>query len=166
MNVNNLGGFDMKKLSSVFYMWFGFGSAIVSVLAMFLPFLIVNNDIRQATYFFFDGPLGLSLGAWPSFVGFMLILVAGLALGVMALPFLVPSAKLEKIVLISAVALLVVGIVLVSLTGVLYEYLNTAVIGNPTDVFIFEYNQAGYYISLIGAALASASGVVALVLDW
>lgn len=96
----------------------------------------------------------------------MLILVAGLALGVMALPFLVPSAKLEKIVLISAVALLVVGIVLVSLTGVLYEYLNTAVIGNPTDVFIFEYNQAGYYISLIGAALASASGVVALVLDW
>lgn len=150
----------MKKLSSVFYMWFGFGSAIVSVLAMFLPFLIVNNDIRQATYFFFDGPLGLSLGAWPSFVGFMLILVAGLALGVMALPFLVPSAKLEKIVLISAVALLVVGIVLVSLTGVLYEYLN------PTDVFIFEYNQAGYYISLIGAALASASGVVALVLDW
>ncbi|HKM10088.1 MAG TPA: hypothetical protein VJY86_00555 [Bacilli bacterium] len=155
----------MKKLSSVFYMWFGFGSAIVSVLAMFLPFITMDSGIKPATFFFFDGPGGLTLGAWPAFIGFMLILLAGLALGVMGLPFFVPTAKVEKIVLISSLVSLVIGLALVASIGALYVYLNTEYIAHPSSPIIIYYH-AGYYISLLGAALAAVANFIALKLDW
>ncbi|MFA7032082.1 MAG: hypothetical protein WC201_00750 [Bacilli bacterium] len=155
----------MKKLSSIFYMWFGFGAAIASVLAMFLPFIRVDNADKPATFFFFNGVGGLTYGAWPSFVGFMLILVAGLALGIMALPIVQPSAKMEKIVLISAFVSLVVGFFLVAFMGVMYTWLNTSVIAHPTSPII-TYYLAGFYITLICAGLAAVANFIALKLDW
>lgn len=155
----------MKKLSSIFYMWFGFGAAIVSVLSMFLPFLICDNNVKPATYFFFNDATGTVLGAWTSFVGFMLILAAGLCLAIMALPFVQPSAKVEKIVLISSFIALIVGLFLVAFTSVIYTWLNTSVAAHPTTPII-TLVHAGYYICLTGAGVAAICAFMALKLDW
>lgn len=148
----------MKKLSSIFYMWFGFGSAIIAVLAMLFPFINVDGSIKPATYFFFNGPGDTSIGAWPAFVGFMLILLAGLSLGTMAFPFVQPTAKVEKIVLISSFIGLVIGFFLVAFMGVLFALFNSGVV---VIVYLF-----GYYISLIGIGLAAIANFIALKLDW
>lgn len=151
----------MKKLSSIFYMWVGFGTAIVSVLAMFIPFISCDSTIYPATHYFFNSPSGSVLGNWTSFVGFMLILAAGLAMGILALPFVQPSAKAEKIVLISSFVALVVGFILVGFTGYLFEAMNA----NKTMPIIGHY-YPGFYIALICAGLSAGSCMIAVKLDW
>ena len=109
----------MKKLSSVFYMWVGLGFGLLAVLMMFVPFVKMSGDILAAKSLFFGNEV--YGGAWPSFVGFMFILVGALMMGIMALPMIQPSSQTEKIVLISAGVLLLVGGILVGLIHVLYE---------------------------------------------
>ena len=150
----------MKKLSSVFYMWVGFGTGIIATLAMFLPFIARDGGTYRATSFFFNNTFDFEKGAWPSFVGFMLILVAAIALGVMALPFLQPSAKVEKIVLISAAGCALVGTILAVLLKSLYGAFN------PDIAYSLSNYLAGFYFTLIFGLLTVASTVVAIVLDW
>ena len=78
---------------------------------------------------------------------------------VMALPFVQPSTSTEKIVLISAGALLLVGGVLVGLIHVLYEA------NNGFAPYLDNY-CAGYFLALSFTAVAIAMDVIALVLDW
>lgn len=149
----------MKKFSSVFYMWFGFGFALAAVLAMFLPFIKVSGDMKAATYFFFDYDI-LFKGAWPSFAGFMLMLVSGLTMGVIALPFVSLTSKLEKILLIASAISLALGLVLVGLIGVFY-------FGFNLDAgLIIEYYSIGYYLALIFSGFSLATNIIALKLDW
>ena len=151
----------MKKLSSVFYMWVGLGFGLLAVLMMFVPFVKMSGDILAAKELFFGDRAygGNSGGAWPSFVGFMFILVGALMMGVMALPMIQPSAQTEKIVLISAGALLLVGGVLVGLIHVLYE-------ANGGFAPYLDNYCAGYFLALSFTAVAIAMDVMALVLDW
>ena len=147
----------MKKLSSVFYMWVGLGFGLLAVLMMFVPVAQLSGSIVSSKELFFGN--GVYGGAWPSFVGYMFILVGALMMGVMALPFIQPSSSTEKIVLISAGALLLVGGVLVGLIHVLYEA------NNGFHPYLDNY-CAGYFLALSFTAVAIAMDVVALMLDW
>ena len=147
----------MKKLSSVFYMWVGLGFGLLAVLMMFVPVANVNGSIVASKDLFFGS--GVYGGAWPSFVGYMFILVGALMMGVMALPFIQPSSSTEKIVLISAGGLILVGAVLVGLIHVLHTAMNG----------FYQYLDnycAGYFLALSFAAIALAADAMALALDW
>ena len=151
----------MRKLSSVFYMWVGFGCAAVATLCMFLPFLSREGGSYNAIPFFYNGSFGtFENGAWASLLGFMLILAGGIALAVIALPFIQPSAKVEKIVLISSIAALVIGTVLALMLKPLYCMANDGV------SYALGSYLVGFYFTLILSLLAIASAVIALLLDW
>ena len=147
----------MKKLSSVFYMWVGLGFGLLAVLMMFVPVAQLAGSVVSSKELFFGNEV--YGGAWPSFVGYMFILVGALMMGVMALPMIQPSAQTEKIVLISAGALLLVGGVLVGLIHVFYE-------ANGGFAPYLDNYCAGYFLALSFTAVAIAMDVIALVLDW
>ena len=149
----------MKNLSSVFYMWVGLGLGILSVFMMFVPFAVYDGGTVIAARHMFWG-LGESGGAWPAFVGYMLILVGALMMGVMALPFIQPTIKGEKIVLISSAAAILVGAILVGLITVEYPLLGGTFYNN------FDYFHVGFYLTMVFSLGAIAMDVVALVLDW
>ena len=146
----------MKKLSSVFYMWVGLGFGILAVLMMFVPTVYAARTLSAAQMFWGYGQYG---GAWPAFMGYMFILIGALMTGVMALPFIQPSVKTEKIVLISSLVLTLAGMILVGLIYVEYS-------ANNGPYRYFDYFLAGYYLTLIFAAILAACDVMALVLDW
>ena len=81
-------------------------------------------------------------------------------MGVMALPFIQPSIKLEKIVLISSGALILIGLLLASLVTVEYPLLGGSFYGN------FGYFLPGFYLTIAFSLGAIAMDVIALVLDW
>lgn len=149
----------MKKLTSIFFMGLATALAVLAVLTMFLPFLEVNGSVVSAASVFWSSGARTIKGAWPSFVGFMLILASAIALLVLSLPFVQPSAKVEKIVLISLLSALTLGFILVALTAVFYSSFN------PVEVsHIVLY--PGYYIFMILTLCSIGSTLRALVLDW
>ena len=135
-----------------------FALGVLAVFMMFVPMAVYDGGfiISAKTMFFGDGYNG---GAWLSFVGYMLILAASIGVGVLALPVIEPSAKVEKIVLISASALVLVGAILVALIQNFYSA-NNGVYQN------FEHFHVGYYLTLIFSAGAIGMNTVALALDW
>ena len=149
----------MKKLSSVFYMWFGLGLGVLAVLMMFVPFASYDSGTTIAARHLFWG-VGQSGGAWPAFVGYMLILLGALMTGLLALPFIQPTIKAEKIVLISSIALILVGVILVGLITVEYSLLGGTFYSN------LDYFLAGFYLTIFFSLGAIAMNVIALVLDW
>ena len=149
----------MKKLSSVFYMWIGLALGVIAVLMMFIPFAVYDGGTVIAARHMFWG-LGTEGGAWPAFVGYMLILVGAIAMGVMALPFIQPTIKAEKIVLISSGSLILLGTILACLVTVLYPLMGGTYYAN------FNYFHAGFYLTLVFGLGAVAMDVIALVLDW
>lgn len=149
----------MKNLSSVFYMWVGLGLGVLSVLMMFVPFAVYDGGtIIAARHMFWS--LGESGGAWPAFVGYMLILLGALMMGVMAMPFIQPTIKAEKIVLISSIAAILIGAVLVGLITVEYPLLGGTFYSN------LDYFHVGFYLTMVFAIGAIVMDVIALVLDW
>ena len=147
-----------KQLSSVFFMWMGFAFAILAVLSMFLPFMTVDSDIVAIKSFFFNDSAGIVKGAWPCFMGYMFILLGGLAMGVMGLSVIQPSAKVEKIVLISAGALILVGMILALLFKPIYLGLNPeSDLGDPL---------VGFYFTLFLGLAAIGMDVTAIIFDW
>jgi len=152
----------MKKVSSVFFMWMGFALAIVATLAMFIPFQEIYAASRSAADLFF-GNTAIPNGAWPAFVGYMLLLLGGIALAIMALPVLQPSAKTEKIVLISSIAAIVVGVILISLTPVWLVEFNRLIAWNNGSIGWF---LPGWYITVILGLGAAVMAVMAAKLDW
>ena len=149
----------MKKLSSVFYMWVGLGLGVLAVLMMLVPFARYDGVSTIAARHMFWS-VGESGGAWPAFMGYMFILAGALMTGVMALPFIQPSIKAEKIVLISSAALIFVGAILVGLISVEYPLLG------GTFYTHLDYFHVGFYLTMVFSAGAIAMDVVALVLDW
>ena len=149
----------MKKLSSVFYMYFGAVTGLIAVLLMNAPFLTADGTTKRATNLFWNSGANSIHGFWPAFMGFMFILVAAIALIVLGLPVIQPSAKIEKIVLISIIGALVVGTILIAIAPGVYASLNPIEISSTTL-------QPGYFIFLVFALLTIAASVVALVKDW
>ncbi len=125
---------------------------------MFLPFMrdpFTLADGQAITYFF---PKTGFVGAWGSFIGFMLVLLASIALAIMGLPVVQPSAKVEKIVLISSLVCLVVGGVLIGLMKVFFDCSN------------YNYNSShylwGFYVCISAVVLSVGCNIAALKLDW
>ena len=149
----------MKKLSSVFYMWIGLGLGVLAVLMMFVPFASYDGGTTIAARHLFWS-VGLEGGAWPAFVGYMLILAGAIAMGVVALPFNQLSTTAEKIILISSGAAIFVGATLACLVTVEYPALGGSYYGN------FDYFLPGFYLTLFLSLGAIAMDVIALILDW
>ena len=150
----------MKKLSSVFFLWFGFAFGVIAVLAMFLPLCDESGTVTNALPYFFDGisTIGSYKGAWPSFLGYMLTLGGTLLMGIIALSFVHPSAGTEKIVLISAGVMILAGTVLSSLILIFFKTLNPiSILGVP---------HTGFYFNLFFGIFALGCDVKALSLDW
>ena len=140
-------------------MWVGLGLGVLSVLMMFVPFAVYDGGtIIAARHMFWS--LGESGGAWPAFVGYMLILLGALMMGVMAMPFIQPTIKAEKIVLISSIAAILIGAVLVGLITVEYPLLGGTFYSN------LDYFHVGFYLTMVFAIGAIVMDVIALVLDW
>ena len=150
------------RLDSVVYMWISFGLILIAVLVMFVPLYAAEGQVFSATNN--GGFFGNAVheGAWPSFIGYMLILVGGLATGVLALPMIEPSYQLEKLVLIIASALEFLGVGLVMTSVVWYCILN----GQPELITHSGYYlMAGSYITLSFATLAICCNARAIFLD-
>lgn len=149
----------MKKLSSVFYMWIGLGLSVLAVLMMFVPFASFDGGTTVAArhLFWSEGTEG---GAWPAFIGYMLILAGGIALGIIALPFIQISTKVEKAVLFTSGAFILVGAVLSCLITVEYSAMGGTFYGN------FDYFLPGFYLTLFFSLGALAMDAIALILDW
>ena len=140
-------------------MWVGLGLGIFSVLMMFVPFAVYDGGTIIAAQHMFWA-FGQSGGAWPAFVGYMLILVGALMMGVMALPFIQPTIKAEKIVLISSACAILVGLILVGLISVEYQALGGTLYSH------LDYFHAGFYLTIVFGLGAIAMDIIALVLDW
>lgn len=152
----------MRKLSSVFYMWVAFAFGVIAVLAMFLPTMTKDGgDICRATSFFWN--FADEKGAWPAFAGYMLILVGAIASAVIALPFVQPSVKVEKIVLISSIVAIAVGTIAVGLLQVEYSLFNGNRVGFELSNLTY---LVGWYFTVVSGVIAVAADVIALKLDW
>ena len=149
-----------NKLDSVVFMWIGFALAILAVLMMFVPVYKIEGQIYNAVNGFFGSYT--EVGSWPTFVGYMLILVGGLLTAYVALPFFEPSYSGEKLLLIIASVLEAVGIALVMCAVVWYCLLN----GQPELITHSGYYPlAGAYITGSLSLLAIACNAYALHLD-
>lgn len=150
----------MKKtqLSSTVFMWITLGLGIVGILMMFVPCLNINATPRTAASIFFSE--GTRNGVWPTFIGYMFILIGALLTGFVALPMFQPSRQKEMILLFTATGLIVIGTVLVMLIGVFYDLFNN---NNPLNIYTV---LAGPYITLGFSVFATASNVMAIKLDW
>lgn len=144
-----------SRFDSVFYMWSSFGLAVAATLMMFVPTLVIESQPYNIVSAFEN--------VWPSFIGYMLILLGGIITGVIALPFIQISFKLEKIVLIISTSLYCLGMALVMLCVVWYCL---SVYGNADYIYHAGYYvQAGGYITAVLTVLAMCSNVRALLLD-
>ncbi len=147
-----------EKLSSVVFLWIGFGLVVVTMIMIAVPALDFQG-VKNSADIFWDST-GVK-GNWPLFVGYMAIFVAGILMVVTALSFVQPTALVEKIILFTAGALLIVGIVLLSCSKEIFLAINGL------------SHMAKYYDALpgpyIGAGLAGLALVAdgfAIALDW
>ena len=154
------------NMSSVVFMWIGFGLAVVAVLMMFVPGIEYLHISASKDIFFnvAGGDTHANLhGAWPVFMGYMLLVLGGLILAVLGLPFInKDGGKAEKIALLSAGIALLAGTVLVFLTKVIY----VGIQGNDLVGSKDAYTQlAGPYVAGALGALAFICDGVAFYLD-
>lgn len=150
------------KLNSVMFLWIGFGLAIVTMIMIAIPAIeIPILGIKNSAEIFWDQSPGMK-GNWPLFVGYLAILLGGLMMGFTALSFVQPSALVEKIILIAAGVLFVLGIVLLASFKEIYMSMNdiTGTAQKLVDAHPGPYIGAG----LAGGALVADA--VALALDW
>jgi len=152
----------MKKLNSVWFMWFAFAAGVIAVLMMFAPCVDVGKGyICGANSIFFNsGTAPGSRGAWPAFIGYMLILAGTLAAGVIALPVVKISFKAERCILYTAAVAEVVGIVLAALIGVWYGLLNGRVSSIPSYTL-----YPGTYIMIVFGLAAAVFSIIAVQYD-
>ena len=111
-----------NRFDSVIMMWISFALAIIAVLMMFVPVYKIEGQVYNAINGFFGSTT--ENGSWPTFVGYMLILVGALLVGFLALPFFEPSYGAEKLLLIVASILELVGIALVMCAVIWWCLLN------------------------------------------
>lgn len=148
-----------EKLNSVVFLWIGLALAVVTMIMIAVP-AIDFQGVKNSAAVFWD-TMGMK-GNWPLFVGYMAILVGGILMGVMALSFVQPSALVEKIILITAGVLLIVGIVLLSSSREIFFALNEI----PSSMYKIYDPLPGPYIGAGLAGLALIADGVALALDW
>ena len=150
------------RFDSVVFMWISFALVVIAVLMMFVPLYSAEGQIFSATHnggFFGNA---LHQGAWPSFIGYMLILVGGIMTAVLGLPMSQPSYEGEKLTLIIASALEFLGIALVMTCVVWYCLIN----GQPELITHSGYTVlAGSYITSGLTVLAILCNVRAILLD-
>ncbi|MGM9874132.1 MAG: hypothetical protein ACI31G_04405 [Bacilli bacterium] len=147
-----------KSISSVGLMWIGLLFSALAILMMFIPSLsMMNGKIYNASQIFFNSADGFINGSWPTFVGYMLIVVALIEVFIIALPPVEISIKVEKIVLISAVCLTIVGAVIVMLTQLWFSLTNGMI-----DSFSKLTTLPGPYLTLAFSIVASVLNVLAL----
>lgn len=152
-----------SKFDSVVFMWFSFGLIVLATLMMFVPTFVAEGQTYNAVSGYFNSASGSYQGAWPSFLGYMLVLLGGLMTGILALPMVRPSYTVEKLVLILASILEVVGVVLIMTAVVWWCLINY---GNTDYITHSGYNlQAGSYITTVLAFLAVTCNIRALFLD-
>ena len=143
------------RLDSVVYMWISFGLIFLAVLMMFVPTFQAEGQTYNIVTSFEH--------CWPSFIGYMLILVGGIMTAILALPNVQPSYDGEKLFLIVASALEVVGVALVMTCVLWWSILSY---GKPEYITHSGYFiHAGSYITMSLSALAVACNVRALWLD-
>lgn len=148
------------KLSSAVFLWIGAGLVLIAMIMIGVPAIEVDGT-RNSGQIFWDF-IPTFKGVWPMFVGYMLVLVAGLLMAVIAIPTFQPSAGVEKIILIIAGAMLVIGIVLICLFKVLFVVMNGWA-SSYSDVLTL---YPGPFIAAALALLALGCDVTALALDW
>lgn len=148
-----------EKLNSVVFLWIGFGLVLLTMIFIAAPAIEHGFEgvVNSAAIFWKRVP-SWEHGNWPMFVGYMSILVGGILMGVMALSFVQPSALVEKVILLSAGVLLLLGIILVFC----FKQTFFAVNGweSVRDVYW------GPYVAASIACLALVCDGVALALDW
>ena len=148
------------KLSSAVFLWIGAGLVLIAMIMIVVPALDIQG-IKNSGELFWN-QTGLYDGVWPMFVGYMLVLVAGLLMAVIAIPTFQPSAGVEKIILIIAGAMLVIGIVLICLFKVMFVAINGWASGYGDVLTLYP----GPFIAAALAFLALGCDVTALALDW
>ena len=134
----------------------------LSLLMMFVPLFKAGGHVYNATDGFFSSGSGVpgSFGAWPAFVGFMLILVSTLATLFISLPIAI-SFKTEKIVLIGGAILNVIGTVLIMLILVEWCGFNNWIYSPGKGAWLYP----GAYLASAFALLAAGCNIVALKYD-
>lgn len=154
----------MKKqqISSVAIMWISFALTIISVLVMFVPLMQCQGTVYAAACnnAFFGN--SIIKGAWPSFIGYMLVLVSSIMVMILALPFFQPSFQAEKCILITATVLDVVGSALIWMIVLFWCAFN----GNLSTMMSGQYFPlAGTYIAGILSLVGAGLNIYALKLD-
>ena len=157
--------FFTETLSSVWYMGFAFLFGLIAMLMMFAPAFYntcVGFRPYAATEVFFDAAGGLVKGAWPAFLGYMLVTLGFVATGIIALPIIRPSAKLEKVILIGSVICEFAGLILVSLILVEYNGFNNV----ASEIAAKSYLKGGTISFIVFDILTMCSTAMAALLDW
>ncbi len=149
------------KISSVVFLWIGAGLALIAMLMIPAPALSYGTVLSSGALFW-NIDNSFDYGNWTMFVGYMLILVAGLMMAALAIPTFQPAAKVEKIILIIAGSMLVVGIILLCLFRVIFLAMNGWLF-TMANVYT---PYAGPFIAAGLAFLALGCDITALALDW
>ncbi|MCQ2814945.1 MAG: hypothetical protein MJ227_01455 [Bacilli bacterium] len=166
----------IKDLPSTVFMIIGFVLAALSVLMMFAPALKIGGNNLNAVQLFWNEPLegvrnrmlddinnlNVQNGAILSFVGYMLIVLGAVIMGVMALPFVQPSARGEKIVLGLAGLSLLAGMIMVFTIGNQFYSVNPDLARFGISVTL----EGGTVVAGIFAILAFGCDAFAMYLDW
>ena len=151
MENKNVNKKYQTQVSSVVFMWFSVVLSLIALLMMFVPQIHYFGRDYAATYnnLFFNGKISsgsiYSIGAWPSFVGYILIAIAVVVIFVLALPTFQPSFETEKIMLFGGIGLNTLGSLLVWFTLIWYAIAQgeTNFLGN----WDYCYMQPGVYIA-------------------
>lgn len=148
--------FFTETLSSVWYMGFAVVFGLIAMFMMFAPNFYFSGKVYSGVETFFPNIFN---GAWPAFLGYMLVTLGFVATGLMALPIVKPSAKVEKVVLIGSIICELVGLFLVAF--IMNEYLGFNNFASST-----AYLKGGVISFIVFDSLTICSTLMAAVLDW
>lgn len=150
-----------KEINSVGLMWIGILCSALAILMMFVPSIsLINGKIYNSSQIFFDS-VGKDInGAWPTFVGYMMIVVSLIPVVVIAVPSVNISINVEKIILIGASVVMVVGSVIIMLNQLWFSLINDMI-----DSFTKLNTLPGPYLTLLFSLLSSGLYIFALKKD-
>lgn len=150
-----------KEISSVSLMWISVLFGVLATLMMFVPSLsMINGKIYNSSQIFFNSLDGFTKGVWPTFIGYMLILVSVIEVIIIAIPSVEISIKAEKIILISATVLSLLGSIIIMLTQLWFALTNDMI-----DSFNKLTTLPGPYLTLLFSLISGGLNIFALKKD-
>jgi hypothetical protein len=148
-----------EKINNTLFLWIGVGLVVLTMIMIGIPAIEVDGTRNSGEIFW--NQVASWQGSWPLFLGYMLVLAAGISMGLIAIGVINIDQLMQRIILICAAVLLLIGAILMFAFKEIFLEIN----GWSQMANIYK-TYAGPYIAGSLSVVASLSAITAIALDW